>query len=252
MASSAAISGFSGSAGAGEAAVPSLYTNAGTLTEGAYPLSTYGGTGQATGMGASGGSTFGSVAGGIAGGVAKAVPYYGAAKLGGEILTGMTEGKGGSVPQYFNEMGQTLKKPLQVEQYAVQEKLGIDSPAVNAVLDVLNPAGFVVNKLEEAAGTVICTELYRQGFMDEETYLKDAEFGKKQDIEVIAGYHTWGIPLARAMRNSRVVTWLVKPLALAWAEDMSGKKNALGAFLNKIGIPICRFIGERVMEVAHG
>lgn len=206
----------------------------------------YAGEGATAGLTAAeaGGSTVGSVAGGIVGGIGTAIPYYGLAKAGGSLGKSITEGKGGSVPQYWREFSETLEKPLQVEQYAVQEKLGVNNPVINGILNVLNPAGYVVNKLEESAGTVICTELHRQGLMDDETYKADAIFGSKQDFEVIAGYHTWGIPLATAMRNSRFITCIVKPLALAWAEDMAGKQNKLGRFLNTIGIPICRFIGR--------
>jgi len=48
------------------------------------------------------------------------------------------------------------------------------------------------------------------------------------------------------------VTAIIAPIALAWAEDMAGKPNRFGAFLNKIGVPVCRFIGSRILEVSHG
>ena len=263
MASSAAISGFSGSAGAGEAAVPSLYTNAGTLTEGAYPLSTYGGTGQATGMGASGGSAAGTGGGGSFAnfggvtaiiGAAEGVKSLAQSSRPGKYTTGYNNPAQAGAEMASHPVSAAINPGTTISDWNLVDKdtgLGkfLDLPG-RVEEELMKPFSGIIPFTDE--GTVICTELYSQGFMDEETYLKDAEFGKKQDIEVIAGYHTWGIPLAKAMRNSRVVTWLVKPLALAWAEDMSGKKNALGAFLNKIGIPICRFIGERVMEVAHG
>lgn len=104
--------------------------------------------------------------------------------------------------------------------------------------------GQLVEKIVEATGSVICTELYRQGLMDDETYLKDAEFGRKQDLETMVGYHSFGVPLAAAMRKSKLITWMVRPFALAWAENMAGGNNLLGAFLNKIGVPICRMIGR--------
>ncbi|KKU98300.1 MAG: hypothetical protein UY28_C0004G0038 [Candidatus Amesbacteria bacterium GW2011_GWB1_48_13] len=99
-------------------------------------------------------------------------------------------------------------------------------------------------------GTVICTELYRQGLMDEDTYQADLEFGQTLSPEILAGYHRWAIPLANAMRRSRLVTWLVVPLALAWAKEMQarvtheGNRSVMGQILLKIGLPICRWLGR--------
>lgn len=94
------------------------------------------------------------------------------------------------------------------------------------------------------SGTVICTELHRQGFMSDKVYAKDAEFGKKQNDLVISGYHLFGKPLAKLMSKSKLVTSIVKPFALAWANDMAGNKNLVGSAINFIGIPICRILGK--------
>ncbi len=66
----------------------------------------------------------------------------------------------------------------------------------------------------------MCTELNRQGLLDDETYRMDCEFGWHLPDEVIVGYHTWAIPLANWMRRNRVVTWLAKPIALRWTQEM--------------------------------
>jgi hypothetical protein len=66
----------------------------------------------------------------------------------------------------------------------------------------------------------------------------------------MAGYHSWGIPLARAMKDSPTLTAIVKPLGLAWAEHMAyemgatQEDNALGATMQAVGVPINRFIGQ--------
>jgi len=125
-------------------------------------------------------------------------------------------------------------------------------------LSVAGPYGAIVGGIlgifkgavEVESGTVICTELHRQGLIDDETYEADERFGKKQDLDVMVGYHSWGIPLAGLMRKSEVVTWIIKPIALAWAENMAykegitKKKNLLGALIHSIGVPVCRAIGR--------
>jgi len=198
------------------------------------------------------GATVSSVASGIGSGISTAVPYYAAARIGGNILTAAhpKEMSTTTVSGYMHTLGKSLQQPLNVERTWGQA-LGLeddDSTTINILHDIINPLGYA----ERQAGTVICTELHRQGLMSDEIYEADQRFGAKQDAAVIAGYHIWGIPLASVMRKSRVVTMLIAPLAIAWAEDMAGKPNRLGAFLNKIGIPICRFIGSRALEVAHG
>jgi len=52
-------------------------------------------------------------------------------------------------------------------------------------------------------GKVICTELYTLGLMDEETYQMDLEFaGEYFSKDALEGYHAWGIPAVKAMRQS--------------------------------------------------
>ena len=212
------------------------------------------GTGGATATGASGASGAagaGTTATGVSsiGGTALTVaPYavggYLAAKYGGQGVEKMAgEGSKNVVSQF----GRTIQQPYEgIGRPWVDELVKDESTrdTIHDTMNVLDPGGYVINKVVEATGTVICTELHRQGLMDDETYLKDAEFGRQQDLETMVGYHSWGIPLAGAMRKSKLTTWMVKPFALAWAENMAGGNNLLGAFLNKIGIPICRMIGR--------
>jgi len=95
-------------------------------------------------------------------------------------------------------------------------------------------------------GTVICTELHRQGLMPDDIYKADADFGKSLDDDTIRGYHLWGKPVARAMRKSPLLTWLIKPLVLSWAHTMAGSGSSLfWSLALKMGMPVCRFIGRR-------
>ena len=101
--------------------------------------------------------------------------------------------------------------------------------------------------------TVICTELYNQGLMDDETYAADQKFGQSMNQDVMAGYHLFGIPIAGRMRKSKALTRILAPVILMWAKEMrrrvdgSGKGSAVGKILMAIGIPLCRWLGKKVM-----
>jgi len=103
---------------------------------------------------------------------------------------------------------------------------------------------------EGAEGTVICTELNRQGILDDETYLADSEFGKLLPYNVLRGYRLWGTKLAEAMKKSKLLTKIVWTFAKPWTEEMAYKAgfrkkgNLFGKLMTKIGIPICGFIGQ--------
>jgi len=111
-------------------------------------------------------------------------------------------------------------------------------------------------------GTVICTELHRQGILSKDIYLSDQEFGRKlaiEDPEAFAGYHAWAIPVVSLMKKSFLFTKFVALFALPWAREMHfieagvGKGSILGKFMIKFGVPICRFIGRRsAKELCNG
>ena len=104
-------------------------------------------------------------------------------------------------------------------------------------------------------GTVICTELHRQGKLCDEWFKVDKKVGQwfaKHDPDVMTGYHFWGKPLARLMKKSSFITYLVSLLALPWAKEMYIQQgnNEIGTFrgmfLYKLGLPICRIIGKAI------
>jgi len=99
-------------------------------------------------------------------------------------------------------------------------------------------------------GTVICTELYRQGLLDKEIYLADSTYGALLDDAVLIGYHSWAEGIASKMRDSKILTRVVSLIAIPWAKEMAfqmgtlDKGHWLGKAMNIVGIPICRFIGR--------
>ncbi|MDA3834242.1 MAG: hypothetical protein PF495_12695 [Spirochaetales bacterium] len=173
------------------------------------------------------------------------------AKLGGAALREIS-----SEGTYGYEVGESLNRPLNVAQYWARKfDLGNE---VQLILDILKPLAVVERWASDAVGTVICTELYRQGEMPGDIYLADSAYGKTLDSDVIAGYQKWAIPLASKMRDSKTITKIIKPAAISWAKHMAylvgvrEKPNLLGATLLKIGVPICRFLGEKSLEVQYG
>ena len=101
-------------------------------------------------------------------------------------------------------------------------------------------------------GKVLCTELFRQKKISREVFKSDILVGKYYSRffpDVVIGYHLWAKPLTRAMRKSKLITFLVKPFVLAWALQMHAKlthskQNILGLVIVKIGIPLCSIIGK--------
>lgn len=95
--------------------------------------------------------------------------------------------------------------------------------------------------------TVICTELHRQGLMDEALYSKDHEFGEKMWSEqpmTMLGYTLLANPVVKRMQKSPKVTKFVAFFALSWARHIAGDKNLLGAFILTAGVPLCRIYGQ--------
>ena len=104
-------------------------------------------------------------------------------------------------------------------------------------------------------GTVICTELHRQGKLCDEWFKVDKKVGlwfARNDPDVMTGYHFWGKPLARLMKKSSFISYVVSLLALPWAKEMyiqQGNNEIStfrGKFLHKFGLPICRIIGKAI------
>jgi hypothetical protein len=108
-----------------------------------------------------------------------------------------------------------------------------------------------VTKSKGSGGTVICTELHRQGIMADAMYEADSAFGATLSREVMDGYQRWGVHVAAAMRRSKILTRLIAPIVLRWGAQMQflfngqGKANLIGWLILRVGIPICGYLGKR-------
>lgn len=103
--------------------------------------------------------------------------------------------------------------------------------------------------------SVICTELYSQGIMSKELYLKDSEYGRiLQDTmpHTIVGYHSWAKPTVKLMKKSKLFTKLISIPALKWAKHIAGEESSLvGYVCQNIGEPICNILG-RIITLSYG
>ena len=129
----------------------------------------------------------------------------------------------------------------------------------NALINKFNDEQWIrVKEKAEAMnppeGKVLCTELYRQGYLPADVYMSDKIVGEhlsRNDVEVVRGYHRWGKPLAKIMSKNKVVKLLLKPFILAWAYEMHydvtgvGKSTIIGRVLKYVGVSICRVLGKQ-------
>lgn len=96
-------------------------------------------------------------------------------------------------------------------------------------------------------GTVICTELWKQGYMDDYTYDLDRLHGihvRTTKPHVYFGYLLLADPVVKLMQSSKLFTKLISIPALAWANHMAYENNIFGAIINAIGETICGTIGK--------
>ncbi len=100
-------------------------------------------------------------------------------------------------------------------------------------------------------GTVICTELNRQGYFDAETFALDQEYGHKLLCEkphVYFGYLSWARYLVPLMKMSKIFTHMVAVFAVPWAKNMAGKKNRFGKAISIVGEFGCGIIGRLIIS----
>jgi hypothetical protein len=93
-------------------------------------------------------------------------------------------------------------------------------------------------------GTVICTELYRQGIMSSDMYIKDMRYGESLDHATLIGYRLLAIPVVKLMHKYAIVTSIVSIPAMAWARNMAGDYNFFGSMISFFGEPICHIVGK--------
>lgn len=141
----------------------------------------------------------------------------------------------------------------------------VASGVASGIGDVAGGIGDAVGGIVDAVsgGSVICTELNRQGLLSDELLAKDTAYARANlSPTVMLGYHTWAIPYVRIMRRSPAITRLTMLYALPFCKTVSGVSPTLwGKTVLAVGKPICWAIGAarilisdliNELEIEHG
>jgi hypothetical protein len=108
------------------------------------------------------------------------------------------------------------------------------------------------------SGWVLCSELVRQGGMDQKILDNEWSYIKNIiTIEEYSGYRVIADPLVKKMQHSKLFTFIIAPFIRSFANEMASrvnnkiKGNKLGTFILWFGLPLCRaYARKTVMEVA--
>jgi hypothetical protein len=102
----------------------------------------------------------------------------------------------------------------------------------------------------DSSGTVICTELHRQGLIPTDFYHAEAKYGYSLPIEIMDGYRVWAMPLVRLMKKSGIFTGIVHFFAqpvlneMAHRADKAYKTSFKGSVMLSMALPVCLVIGR--------
>lgn len=98
-------------------------------------------------------------------------------------------------------------------------------------------------------GTVVCTELVRQGLLSRELYDAGHEYFLALSPQTVRGYRVWANRLVPLMRNNKTLCKILLPLAESrYLHITERKKSFLGWLLSSVAEPICYMIGFFVPE----
>lgn len=143
----------------------------------------------------------------------------------------------------------------ELERWSIEKQVALQEKAnqINALSGIPIIGGIAA----AIASSVVCTELHRQGFMDDETYEIDTRFGTVTKVmrpDVYAGYLKLASPLIPLMRKSKALSWIVNIFVRRWSEEMSHRMGVrkrgslLGKLIMTIGFPLCSLFGREVLN----
>lgn len=215
------------------------------------------GAAAASGISAGTGATSGTTGATIGGaGISTGLSYLGPAAVGYSApgLVNAVFGKG-STEQLGKNI--TFGLPMGDKERSYVGSIGAGAAAgaaVGSVVPVVGTAvgaiiGGIGGAIAEATGTVLCTELLRQGKLDPQIYEKECVYVDKHITnEEYIGYRIIADPVVKIMRKSEKFTYLISPLIRAFAMEMASRIDAgikgsrLGKVILKVGLPVCRYV----------
>lgn len=103
-------------------------------------------------------------------------------------------------------------------------------------------------KSKAGLGTVICTELALQGYLDPELYEAGGPPSRQVSYLTWVGYHIWAVRVVSAMKTSPSLCRTLLPIVQSRYEFLTGKNRVaiLGRLTVYLGHPICNLIGRIV------
>src|SRR3990167_5506262 len=101
--------------------------------------------------------------------------------------------------------------------------------------------------------TVLCSLVAERGHMPRAWKAAACRYRKESDPALFTGYHVWAKHLAQAMHRHPALYWVIRPLVLAWAEDMfrrtsDGSRGPWrGRLITAVVEPFCLFLGKHIL-----
>lgn len=203
------------------------------------------GAGAGTGFGSSVGSTVGPIAG---------YGYLG--YMGQRANTRLLR------PELEKYFGPNVSSHAQYTEVSlISGAIGdiIGGKAGKTVTDILDPVGWsspsVHRVVDKATGTVICTELHRQGIIPERMRRVGILFAARSGYEAYCGYRVLADPVVERMRRSKRYTRFVALIAVPAIKEMecrighSDRGTVIGKAVLSIGVPLCRWMYRRGMAL---
>jgi len=99
-------------------------------------------------------------------------------------------------------------------------------------------------------GTVICTELHRQGYFSNDIMTKDRIYGmnlRANRPHVYVGYISWAPYVVKGMQKSKPFAELVAMVAVPWAKNMAYDNNKFGKLVSIVGETFCGILGKIII-----
>jgi len=128
---------------------------------------------------------------------------------------------------------------------------GVEESARKSAEGLADAPGDLWEGIKSIGGTIICTELHKQGYLSDLIYENDGKYRSKVSPAVYQGYLILAKPIVKLLQESSLFTVLFAPLARLTAMEMAHRVNkdidssVVGQFFLGIFVPICKFIGQR-------
>ena len=148
----------------------------------------------------------------------------------GYTKDGQATGFAGSTEQ--NRQVDSLKSAYASEVMDVESEIGdrMSQARMNVANVVADNKSTLLTlkqmEQDDDGDKIICAELHRQGYLDDDIYKVDEEYGKKvlkENPKLIVGYQMWANKVVKLMRKNPIYTSIVWFFAKHWTQDMAYK-----------------------------